>query len=173
MALMIQSAEEMKNILRAQQKRHPLMNEEDVGKLAFQGMLGVGHMVSSEGKALERIHAEMIGLEPDEDEPLTERVSPQWFRLNLRAVKAKGLAEADIAHMLCQSTKRKPLAFTRQNVFNFCVKLDGSERMKAAAQRVLDEEWLPSHSDQYRAAYHPAYVVLHKDFRRFRRIENE
>ena len=173
LALMIQCAEEMKNIIRAQHKRRPLMNEEDIVKLAFQGMLGVGHLISSEEQALERLHDEMSALEPDADEPLTERVSPQWFRLNLRAAKAKGITEADIAYMLFQSARRKPLAFTRQNVYNFCVKLDGSDRMKAAAQRVLDEAWLPSHSDQYRAAYHPAYRVLHKDFRKLQRIETE
>ena len=169
LALRIKCAEEMKKILRVQQKRRPLMNEEDVVKLAFQGMLGVGHLIASEEQALERLHAEMSALEPGEDEPLTERVSPQWFRLNLRAAKAKGLAEADIAHMLCRSAEREPLAFTRQNVYNFCVKLDGSDRMKAAAEKVLDESRLPAHSEQYREAYRPAYRVLHFDFRKLRR----
>ena len=108
----------------------------------------------------------MSGLEPNADELLTEGVSPQWFRLNLRAAKAKDMKEAEIAHMLCESAKRRPLSFTRRNVYNFCVKLDGSDRMEAAARRVLDESWLPSHSEEYRAAYHPAYRVLHNDFRR-------
>ena len=173
LSLMIQSATEMKNILRAQQKRYPLMNEEDVVKLAFQGMLGVGHLISLEERALERLHTEMSGLEPDENEPLTERVSPEWFRLNLRAAKAKGIREADIAYALCQSAKKKTLDFTRQNVYNFCVKLDNSDRMKAAAGKVLDETWLPSHSEQYREAYRPAYRVLHKDFRKLYRNDGE
>ena len=42
----------------------------------------------------------------------------------------------------------------------------GRKRMKAAARRVLEEDWLPSHSEQYREAYRPAYRVLHKDFRK-------
>ena len=167
LALKIRCAEDMKSILlKVQKKRYPLMTEEDIVKFAFQGMLGVGHLIPSEEEALRRLHAEMIGLQPGGEEPLTEGVSPQWFRLNLRAAKAKGISEADIAHMLCQSAKRKPLSFTRQNVYNFCVKLDGSERMRAAAQRVLDENWLPSHSEQYREAYRPAYRVLYKDFRK-------
>jgi hypothetical protein len=33
----------------------------------------------------------------------------------------------------------KPLSFTRQNVYNFCVKLDGSEKMRTATEKVLDE----------------------------------
>ena len=158
-------AGEMMSILQAHRKRYPLMTEEDAVKLVFQGMLGVGHLISSEQDALGRLRAEMSALEPDGDEPLTERVSPQWFRLNLRAAKAHGLTEADIAHMLCESAKKKPLPFTRQNVYNICVRLDGSEAMRAAAGKVLDEAYLPSHSRQYRRAYHPAYRVLHEDFR--------
>ena len=173
LALMIRCAEEMKSIIRAQKKRRPEMNEEDVVKLAFQGMLGVGHLVSSEEKARERLHEEMSALEGDADEPLTEKVSPQWFRLNLRAAKAKGLAEEDIARMLFLSAGRGTLPFTRENVYNFCVKLDGSDRMEAAARRVLDEKWLPSHSEGYRAAYRPAYRVLHSDFIKLRPGEEE
>jgi len=48
------------------------------------------------------------------------------------------------------------------------MKLDGidREKMKAAAEKVLDENWLPSHSDQYRNAYHPAYRVVSKDYKK-------
>ena len=174
LAEMIKCAEEMKSIIHAQRKKYPLMTEEDVVKLVFQGMLGVGHLISSEQDALERLHSEMNVLEPDENEPLTERVSPQWFRLNLRAAKARGMTEADIAYLLFESARKKPLIFTRQNVYNFCVKLDGSDAMKAAAEKVLDESYLPSHSQQYREAYHPAYRVLHKDFRKLpRKAESE
>ena len=168
LALMVQCAENIKKNLLAERKRRPMMTEEDVVKFAFQGMLGVGHMVPSESAALERLHAEMSGLEADPGEKLTERLSPQWFRLNLRAARAAGLREEDIAYMLCRSAEKKPLDFTRRNVYNFCVKLDGSDRMKSAAQCVLDENRLPSHSDIYRDAYRPAYRVLHMDFIRLR-----
>ena len=63
----------------------------------------------------------------------------------------------------------KPLSFIRQNVYNFCVKLDGSEKMRTAAEKVLDEGYLPSHSEKYRELYHPAYRVLWQDFRKFER----
>lgn len=166
LALKITCAEEMKRCLIAQKKRYPLMNEEDVVKFAFQGMLGVGHLIRSEEDAAKRLKAEMDDLEPDDEEPYIEKISTEWVRMNLRAAKARGVADADIAYMLCQSAQRKPLSFTRQNVYNFCVKLDGSEKMKQAAVKVLDENWLPSHSQRYREAYHPAYRVLHKDYRK-------
>ncbi len=147
------------------------MNEEDVVKYVFQGMLGVGHLISSQEEALRRLHEEMESLNPQEDEPLTEWISPEWFRLNLRAAKRKEISENDIVFFLCQSAKRGPLPFTRQHVYSLCVKLDGSEKMKTAAAKVLDEDWLPGHSDQYRAAYQPAYRLLHKDFINLRRNE--
>jgi hypothetical protein len=118
------------------------------------------------------LQEEMSGLEPNTEEPYVEKISPDWLRMNLRAAKARGVTEADIAYMLCRSAQHKPLSFTRQNVYNFCVKLDGSERMKEAAAKILDVNWLPGHSQQYREAYHPAYRVLHKDYRKFKRNDN-
>ncbi len=169
LTLKLQCAESMKSLLRLQQKRYPLMTEEDVVKFVFQGMLGVGHLISSEEKALAYLHAEMAGLEPDGSEPLTESLSPEWFRLNLRAALSNGIGEKDICRRLIRSSRRRPLSFTRQNVYNFCVKLNDSEKMKTAAARVLDDNWLPGHSERYREAYHPAYRVLHRDFRSFSR----
>ena len=153
-------------------KRYPMMNEEDVVKFSFQGMLGVGHLVDSEDAALQHLQSEMADLEPDEDEPLTEKISSEWLRLNLRAAKAKGMAAEDVAYILFRSAQQIPLSFSRQNVYNFCIKLDNSDKMKAAAEEVLDENWLPRHSEQYRERYRPAYRVLHKDFRKFRKDED-
>ncbi len=155
--------EAMKRVLQTQRERYPLMNEEDTVKLVFQGMLGAGHLISSQVQALGYLHREMEALSPDAGEPLTEWVGPDWFRLNLRAAKAKGISEADIASMLLASAKRPP-PFSRRDVRDLCIRLDGSPEMIAAAERLLDENFLPSHSARYRAAYCPAYRVLHKDW---------
>lgn len=86
----------------------------------------------------------------------------------LRAAKAKGMNPTSVDLMVYGFTKYKPVAFTRQNVYNFCMKLEGfdQERMRSAAEKILDENWLPSHSDAYREAYHPAYRVVCKDFKK-------
>ncbi len=173
LALKIACAEEMKKQLQVQRKRYPLMNEEDVVKFAFQGMLGVGHLINSESDAKDRLAAEMASLESDDSEPLIEKISTDWVRLNLRPAKAKGMSEDELAWYLLRSSEWGPLSFTRRNVYNFCVKLDGSDKMKAAAEKVLDENWLPSHSKQYREAYHPAYRVIYKDFKKFQRDEED
>ena len=171
LALKIACAEEMKRCLAEQKTRYPLMNEEDVVKFAFQGMLGVGHLVSSEEAALSRLREEMAGLEPNMEEPLAEKISTYWLRINLRAAAARGKTPEELAYQLFRSAQMKPLSFTRQNVYNFCVKLDGSAKMKAAAERVLDENWLPRHSENYREAYAPAYRVMYRDYRKFSRKE--
>ena len=167
LALKIACANEIRKQLLVQRKRYPRMTEADVVKFVFQGMLGVGHLIRSEQSARERLSAEMAPLQPGSAEPLTEKISTEWVRLNLRPAKAQGVSEEDIARRLIRSAERATLSFTRQNVYNFCVKLDGSEEMKAAAAKVLDESWLPGHSEAYRAAYHPAYRVLHKEYGRF------
>ncbi len=149
------------------------MNEEDVVKFAFQGMLGVGHLITSLDDARNRLVAEMDSLEPEESEPLIEKISTDWVRMNLRPAKAKWMTEDDLAWYLVRSTEWGPLSFSRQNVYNFCVKLDGSEAMKAAAEKVLDDNWLPHHSQQYCEAYHPAYRVLYKDFKKFKEQEDD
>ena len=170
-ALKIACEEEMKRCLAEQKTRYPLMNEEDVVKFAFQGMMGVGHLVSSEEAALSRLREEMAGLEPNMEEPLAEKISTYWLRINLRAAAARGKTPEELAYQLFRSAQMKPLSFTRQNVYNFCVKLDGSAKMKAAAERVLDENWLPRHSEKYREAYAPAYRVMYRDYRKFSRKE--
>ena len=166
LSLKIACAEEIRKQLDLQRKRRPQMTEEDVVKFVFQGMLGVGHLIASREAALARLEEEYHQVKADAAESLTETISTDWIRLNLRPAKAKGISAEEIAGYLFESACVPPLPFTRQNVYNFCMKYNPGERMKAAAEKVLDENWLPSHSDAYRAAYHPAYRVLHRDFRK-------
>ena len=58
-----------------------------------------------------------------------------------------------------------PPEYTRQDVIAFCLELDGfdREKMREAAERLRNESTLPSHSEQDRAEYKPAYVVISKE----------
>ena len=169
----LKCAEDIKRCLAQHLKKHPLATEEDVVKFVFQGMLGVGHLITSHQQSLGYIISEMNSIEADETEPLTEKLSTFWLRLNLRAAKAQEMNPTSIDMMVYGSAKYKPVDFTRQNVYNFCMKLEGfdQEKMRSAAEKILDENWLPSHSESYRNAYHPAYRVVYKDFRKM--IEDE
>ena len=164
----IKCADSLKKNLRQHLEKHPQATEEDIVKFVFQGMLGVGHLVSSHQKNLEFIVREMDCIEADENEPLIEPLSSFWVRMNLRAAKAREMPPEEIETLVYVSAQYRPVSFTRQNVYNFCMKLDGidRERMEKAAEKVLDGDWLPSHSEPYREAYHPAYRVVRNDYRK-------
>ena len=164
----LQCAEDLKKNLATHLKKHPLATEEDVVKFVFQGMLGIGHLISSHQKTLAYIAHEMDSIQADDKEPLIEKLSTFWVRINLRAAKAREMRPTEIEMLAYYSAKYNPVSFTRQNVYNFCMKLNGidQEKMKPAAEKVLDENWLPSHSEQYRNAYHPAYRVVYKDYKK-------
>ena len=154
----------IRELLARHLETRPCMAEEDVVKFVFQAMLGVGHSVSSEERVLGYLREEMKGLgKPDPDEPLTEQLSPEWFRINLRPAKAAGFREEDISRMVFLSAQKACLPFGRCDVYGLCVELDDSEKMRNAAEKVLDVNWIPSHSDRYRELYRPAYRVLHAD----------
>ena len=145
---------------------HPQAAEEDVVKFVFQAMLGVGHLVSSADAIQTRLKNEMAHNPADDNEPLTEELSSRWVRLNLRPAKARGITPEELAERVFHSAQR-PVSYTRQDVIDFCtaINLNGMDqnKIKEAAERLQDTSFLPSHSEQYRAAYKPAYVVLAKD----------
>lgn len=148
-------------------KNHPLMTEEDIATLVFEASVGIDHPISSPEQELQRLHEEMKDLKEDPDGPLTERLSHDWFRLNLRAAKAKGIKEEDIVFMFCESSKKKG-KYGWLTFYNTCRRTRDSERMR----ELLDEFYgdfipshkTPAHSEQYCRAYHPAYRVLHSDY---------
>ena len=154
---------EIKENLRKHLEAHPQATEEDIVKFVFQAMLGVGHLVSSAEAIRKRLENEMAGIPADDTEPQTEALSSRWVRLNLRPAKARGITPEELAQRVYRSAQQ-PVPYTRQDVVDFCESLDlpdmGREKIKKAADRLLDGSFLPSHSDRYRGAYKPAYVVL-------------
>ena len=146
--------------------RYPLGNEEDIVKFVFQGLLGAGHLISSEWSAREGLKSEIAELEADDREPLYEPLSSRFCRINLRAALAQGIWAEEIAIRLYRSAEHEDSLFTRQDVYDYCMAVPDVDevKMREAAGRITDELWLPSHSDAYRKAYNPAYRVLLKEF---------
>ena len=153
---------EMLRRLREQQARYPLGERQDTVKLIFQGMLGPGHLLGTPEQTAGRITREMNGLTADPQETLFEEISPAWGRLNLRRAKAAGFTPEIISRMM---TRPHPEAvFTRADVARVCGRMPelarNGEPDPEVAAAVMNAEWLPSHSEAYRAAYHPAYRVI-------------
>ena len=147
--------------LEKQLERYPDSQAEDIVKCVFQGLLGVGHLLTSPERAETYIARETAGLTPDPEEPLIEPVSPAWSRLNLRRAMAEKLLPSRIAKLMMSAAA--PAGFTREDVRQICTeyaKQIGLSDMEAALARIGDEQWLPSHSDAYRRRYHPAYRLI-------------
>jgi uridine kinase len=152
--------------LKAQRLRTPVMQPEDVVKLVFQAMLGVGHLLSAREKVTQYIVREMNALLADPEEPLFEILSPAWCRLNLRRAMAANIQPQVIAGLML--TSGCEISFTRQEVYDCCKRIaqSGDYPLKddKALDAILDAQWLPSHSAAYREEYHPAYRVISTDW---------
>ena len=161
--------QEMLTNLREHRKRRPAMQAQDAVKFVFQGMLGVGHLLSSREHTAGYIASETEPLQADSREPLFEALSPGWCRLNLRRAMAEKLSPDLIAGMMTAS--RSPAAFTRDDVQAVCRsrELSGITGSPEAGytDRIPDENFLPSHSPEYRVAYRPAYRVVSADWIRY------
>ena len=154
---------EIKENLRKHLEAHPQATEEDIVKFVFQAMLGVGHLVSSADAIRKRLENEMAQNPADSIEPQTEALSSRWVRLNLRPAKAREITPEELAQRVYRCAQQL-VPYTRQDVVNFCKALNLPDmdkgKIKEAADRLLDGSFLPSHSQEYREAYKPAYVVL-------------
>ena len=157
---------EMLSAFRAHKRCCPALRGQDAVKFVFQGMLGVGHLLSSRERTAGYIASEMNGLQPDSREPLFESLSPDWCRLNLRRALADHLPPDVIAGMMAAS--RPAFSFTRNDVAETCRRWIASGEISdpdgPGVDSILNENFLPSHSPEYRAGYHPAYRVVSADW---------
>ena len=139
----------------------PDARAQDIVKFVFQGLLGTGHILGASEDVEAYIFRESANLTADPGEPLLERVSPSWCRLNLRRALAEGLTPRNIAQLML--TERTQDGFSRQDVERVC-RAYGEEHHLSGMPEILgqlaDEHWLPSHSEEYRALYHPAYRLI-------------
>ena len=153
--------QEMLACLEAQHDRYPEMEQEDAVKFVFQGMLGVGHLLSGRKAVTDYIVRETEQLTADPGEPLTEKLSPLWCRLSLRRAMAEQIPASVIAGLMLSS--RSDIHFTRQDVYDFCAGVKWMTDI-SSLDKIMEETWLPSHSAGYRDLYHPAYRVVSADW---------
>lgn len=150
----------------------PLMRPRDAVKLAYQRAFGVGHILPSEAEAAARLRDELKSTLPDSAVPPFTLIGRGLCRVNLASTATRGVTpetlaramlvtearfkpspeafDADIAE-LSRLAERGEAPFAKQE-------LDGYLReYRAAGKPVV------SHTEEYRAAYHPAYRVLLSD----------
>lgn len=160
----------MTDFLAWHQLHHPQMQAQDLVKLIFQSLCGCGHLLADEQAVTTRIEMEQSVLQPDAAEPLTEPLGAH-IRLNLRRAMAEGIGAEWIARMMLLSEKQTPVVTDRRSVYSAIMSLAtnefgfASDELETSAKRLLDDpEWIPGHTEDYRALYAPAYRVISQRF---------
>ena len=163
---------ELRQLIRIHITRHPEIEAQDVYKLLYQGVYGVGHILSE--KAWYRLieESERINIEDHQEDPLTEPVSPDgtMIRVNLRPyLKQKKslekLYEAMIISADVPGDDDKFLDYWHE--FKEMVREENLEfswdKIREIDISLSDEGPKPRHHTQvYRVAYYPAYRVVLK-----------
>ena len=162
-----------KEYLLAHFAAYPALQIEDLFKFLHQSVFGCGHFVADNAK--EYLLEELATLSPSEG-PDVEPLAGDFCRVHLRALASTGLS-AETLFRLFQLSGQIPcgsggeleeqliclMALCREGALPF----SPNEILHRMAE--WGEEGYPAchHSEAFRAAYHPAYRVIHKDFVRW------
>lgn len=156
------------NVLRNHAAWYPAMTPCDAVKLIYQATFGVGHLLADEKTVRARIAEEEKTVVPAPECPQTEDIGGGFARLYLNREESAGrIASLFLdAGTVVSGTEEKFLERldilrkqTRDGVFPF-----GTNALEAYLSGYLaDGIRAVSHSEEYRAAYRPAYRVVRRD----------
>ncbi len=157
--------EEILRVFSAQLTRYPAMQAVDALKLLYQAVFGGGHLIADPERCRRYLAEEFRTVLPEEGE-LLEDIGNGMVRVRLAALPAEKL-EALAACFIRSSSEvhGSPQAFEEayavlserfgQLPFAFA-----KGELEAQAELIRGSGYRPvSHSEAYRAAYHPAYRV--------------
>lgn len=161
--------EELKQILRIHAARYPAMEPTDGVKLVYQNEFGGGHLIADEDRAMEYLRREFDSVLHDPDQIREEPIGNGIVRIHLAALKPEEVEQLGRAFIRSGNTHRGSIArfrqklsvlrqMTEEGIFSFSVsELDGylAEYEAMGFPPV-------SHSEGYRASYHPAYRIILK-----------
>lgn len=156
-----------------QVRRYPALQIQDLFKFLHQGVMGCGHFVSD--TAAELLKEELASL-PSSDGPDLEWLSSNFCRIHLRMLAKTGLSPRTLFRMFVLSSQEACgsagqlehqliclLALAREKQLPF----SADQILRAAAQWGEDGYPACHHSPEFRAAYQPAYRVIHGKFIRW------
>jgi len=162
-----------KEYLLAQLAAYPALEIQDLFKFLHQSVFGCGHFVSDAARDYLKDELASLSLSEGED---VEPLAGDFCRVHLRALSSTGLSPETLfrlfqlsgqipcgsggkleEHLICL------MAMCREGLLPF----SPNEILKRMVE--WGEEGYPAchHSEEFRAAYHPAYRVVHKEFVRW------
>ena len=158
-------------ILADQAARYPLMDIQDVYKLIHQAAMGSEHAVSDAAAAQQWMDREIAALAEGPDDPLFDPLTPdsQLVRVHLRPYLAGGGDPGALVRAFVETANTYPGSVDRLRRFWQVAEqsaeagtLPFSRDAMAAFLAEQAEAGYPAmhHSEQYEAAYAPAYRVV-------------
>ena len=151
----------MKEILALHRQKYPEMEVQDAIKLMFQSEYGPGHLIADKTKAKEFLLKEMKETQNDKVEIVP--VSEHLVRFHLGKMPEE--AADDVLSAMIQSAESVSgsQAGLEKKLMLLCEE-NGFEGAGKIVKAYLEKgEFLISHSEIYRALYHPHYRVLLKE----------
>ncbi len=147
--------------------RYPRLRVRDLLKFLYQSTFGCGHMVRSKEEAVARIEDEARQTPAGEDVATVPLDGP-FCRLPLSYL-AKGLSPATLGALFCLSAEMEGGDLSLLEEKLAVAEGLAREGLLPFSLAEFDREWdawredgypAVSHSDAFRAAYHPAYRVI-------------
>lgn len=158
--------------LKKELARHPLSEEADLFKFAYQFAYGPEHLIEDFDKAHAVFAEEYEKLSPRRDLPLYEEVSDDYLRVNLAAWKAKEWDDFELFELFLRSAEPKK---DGEKVFTDAI----GEISRLILAKELPFEWKKwlvylaehtqgeiqpvHHSEAYRQSYDPHYRLVERD----------
>jgi hypothetical protein len=165
-------SQEIQRIIHEHIMRRPEVRAQDIYKLLYQGVFGVGHILSDKAWKVLIEEVNRINLEEHKDDPLIEPVSVNEtiVRVNLRQYIKSGGDLKKLLLVMKESAKIEGNSdiflqhwsefkeLNSRGVFSFS--LEEVELLDESIQKDYPEPH--HHTEAYRTAYYPAYRVVSK-----------
>lgn len=148
---------------------HPLLQPADLCKFLHQSTFGCEHLIASPEAAVAYIEAEAATVQSEE--PLSERLDGNFYRVSLGWLK-EGLKAETLGRLFYLSAKPTGSVAQLEEKLAVAKTLAAEGRLPfpLEALETVVADWQAAgyparhHSEEFRAAYRPAYRVIHKDF---------
>lgn len=142
-------------------KKYPLMQLEDVLKLYLQGILGPAHLVSSFENCLSRVTNEYNSITHNQYNDIEEVISDEYVRVYIYPYYQQEKDFTLLIRCFIESSKEVgDIDYFKKKVSSL-VNNDNEEYIK---QYLSSNNYLVSHSQIYKDAYDPHYLVIHKKY---------